>query len=260
MAGTVRIGPVYGDGIGWKPVGAKTALLVYTDGDPADLLRRPATPDVVKTGELVAATHPGWIRSGGMAGGFLSDHIYPPEGLVYAGSFPGVDVLCDRAVMADRPSQLPAQFHLPGAGRRMILHVMHSVSDWFGYALWHDGTLLRSLSLAPDGGIIEDIGDRQPFEAAFWAGEHPVIPASGRASYPLPFHPLELGEVALHELMGFTLEGRQAPSDVQAEAVRLLKFTVPPDNPVTQADVDAFRRTHRRTTYTIGPDGSLTPA
>lgn len=68
-----------------------------------------------------------------------------------------------------------------------------------------DSTLLRSLSLAPGSGIIEDIGALRPFEMPCWAAEHPVIPlpgARGRSRYLLPFHPLDLDEAALHALMG----------------------------------------------------------
>ena len=114
-------------------------------------------------------------------GGTLGDEIYPAEGIVYAGSFPGIDVLCDRDVMTGRPSQLPGRLLAPGAGRRVILHAMHSASDWLGYAVWQDGVLLRSLSLSPDGGITEDIGAPLPFEAPFWAGEHPVV---GGGNFP----------------------------------------------------------------------------
>ena len=30
---------------------------------------------------------------------------------------------------------------------------MHSVVDWFAYARWVNGTLVRSLSLSPDSGV-----------------------------------------------------------------------------------------------------------
>jgi putative transcriptional regulator len=37
-----------------------------------------------------------------------------------------------------------------GAGRRVILHSMHSVSDFLGFAVWGaDGTLERALCLSP---------------------------------------------------------------------------------------------------------------
>jgi len=63
----------------------------------------------------------------------------------------------------------------------MILHVKHSVVDWFAYAIWQDGVLLRSLSVSP-GEVFEDIGAPPPFEAPFWAGGRP--PARGRGSPP----------------------------------------------------------------------------
>ena len=53
-------------------------------------------------------------------GGTLGDEIYPAEGIVHAGSFPGIDVLRDRDVMTGRPSQLPGRLLAPDAGRRMM--------------------------------------------------------------------------------------------------------------------------------------------
>ena len=195
-------------------------------------------------------------------GGTLGDEIYPAEGIVFAGSFPGIDVLCDRDVMIGRPSQLPGRLLAPGAGRRVILHAMHSASDWLGYAVWQDGVLLRSLSLSPDGGITEDIGAPLAFEASFWAGDHPVASGSqfpGRPSYPLPFHPLELGDAALLALAGFAFEGRLADYLIDPWSVRLASYQVKPASPVTSADLQAFVRTHKRTRYTFGPGGSLIP-
>ncbi|WP_420719932.1 DUF6928 family protein [Streptomyces sp. NA13] len=44
--------------------------------------------------------------------------------------------------------------------------------------MWEDGHLLRSLSLSPDSGVIENIGTPLPFEQPYWAGDRPadVIP------------------------------------------------------------------------------------
>ena len=100
---------------------------------------------------------------------------------------------------------------------------MHSVVDWFAYAIWHDGKLQRSLSLSPDRGLIEDIGARLPFEEPYWAGHHPAFPLEAEESgYPFPFHPLELGEAALLNLFGYQLEGD--PSSIDLEAVPLMHF------------------------------------
>lgn len=246
-------------------MGFKSSLLVYTSGDPADLLRQPAAPDPGQAAALVAATHPGWTAPGGPAatspGGSLADCIRPPDGYVYAGCLPGLDILCDRDVMVDYPSQLPAQYHGPGAGRRMILHAFHSVTDWFGYAIWQDGILVRSLSLSRyTGGVLEDIGTPLAFELPFWAAGRPARPEPGKPTrLDLPFHPSELSEAALSALMGFTQGGRPADGAVDAWAVPLTGFEVPSARPITQADLDEFMRTHRRRHYRLGPGGELIP-
>ncbi|MFB4316977.1 hypothetical protein [Actinomadura sp. 21ATH] len=244
-------------------MGAKTALLVFADGPPADLLRGVPAPSPEATASLVARTNPGWDGAT-IEGRTLHETVYPREGTVYAGSFPAVDVLCDQQVMVDRPSELPD--HLLEAGahrRRTVLHAMHSVVDWFAYAVWEDGTLVRSLSLSPADGVIEDIGAPLDFERPYWAGDHPVEPVPGWPGadepYPLPFHPLVLGETALRALLGFVVEGRRLPTDVDPEAVALAGFQVPVTDPITQEEIDESRRTHTLRRFTYGPDGTLVP-
>lgn len=104
----------------------------------------------------------------------------------------------------------------------MYLHAMHSVVDWFAFAQWTDGKLIRSLSLSPDGGILEDIGRRQPFELPFWNGQHST--GDDHSDYPFPFHPLELGEAALGELFGYQLEGTPNTELLEPESIPLLKY------------------------------------
>ncbi|MEU9867976.1 MULTISPECIES: DUF6928 family protein [Actinomadura] len=244
-------------------MGAKTAVLIYTDGHPADLLRSTPEPDPAATAALISQTNPAWDGSTTSPGN-LDDYIYPDQGVAYAGSFPGIDVLCDQQVMVDRPSQLPS--HLLRAGThsgQVILHAMHSGTDWFAYAIWENGTLLRSLSLSPATGVTENIGTPLEFEHPYWAGEHPVRRTTGRPDktpYALPFHPVELGgEAALRALLGFIIEGRRRDTDIDAQAIRLLGFPTPVTNPITQADIQEFMRTHTRTRYTYGPDGNLVP-
>src|SRR5258707_13499455 len=83
-----RPGAVYVAGMGFK-----SSLLVYTSGEPADLLRQPPPPDPAQSGALVAATHPGWTGTGEPANGSLDAYIHPAQaGAGYAGSFPGIDI------------------------------------------------------------------------------------------------------------------------------------------------------------------------
>jgi hypothetical protein len=234
-------------------LGAKTALLAYAKEDPVQSLRVAREFDPAATHALVAATHPAWEGTASSVSDLL-DGCYPPEGTLYAGSFPGIDILCDRDVMDHQPSEFPERYLDAAAGRRIILHAMHSATDTFAYGIWENGSLVRSLCLSPADGIVENIGDPLPFEAPYWAGEHP---AGNR--YPLPFHPLELGgDAALRALFGFILEGKRQSTDINAESVRLAGFQVPPANPVTKEMLAEFMRTHRRTAYRMGPDGKLT--
>ncbi|MER5872212.1 hypothetical protein [Streptomyces sp. NPDC002044] len=212
-------------------MGAKTGLLAYADGDITAALREVTEADTTETAGLVERLYPGWVTEA-REGEILSEGTYPADGLTYAASFPGVDIVCDRRLMIDRPSQLPEHLVAASAGRRMVLHAMHSVMDWLAFAVWEDGRLVRSLSLSPDSGVIEDIGEPFPFEAPYWAGDHPVEMDpdwEDEAPYPLPFHPLELGEEALRAFFGFILEGRRAPTDIDPDEVRLhgFRLTVP---------------------------------
>ncbi|MFC8292995.1 DUF6928 family protein [Streptomyces sp. NPDC057242] len=206
-------------------MGAKTALLAYADGDVASALKAAGEPTAEDTAALIARVFPG-CRAEPTEGEVLGEATYPPNGLTYAASFQGVDVVCDRRLMLDRPSELPTHLLEAAAGRRVILHAMHSVSDWLAFAVWEDGHLVRSLSLSPDGGIAENIGDPFPFETPYWAGDRPAEfdPEWDEEPYALPFHPLELGNEALRAFFGFLLEGRPLPEDVDPDEVPLLGF------------------------------------
>lgn len=99
---------------------------------------------------------------------------------------------------------------------------MHSAEDWAAFAVWAGGGLVRSMSISPGDGVLEDEGDRLPCEGAFWEGDHPVRHAP---EYPLPFHPLELGNAVLRECFGFVLEGHEGPDCFDPEDAELLAFT-----------------------------------
>ncbi|MFD7730279.1 DUF6928 family protein [Kitasatospora phosalacinea] len=239
-------------------MGARTGLLAHSDGAVPPLLRQAvgAAPDRGRTDALVRRLYRGWTVEPGDGPCALFEAVYPPEGQAYAGSWPGVDLVCDRRFMLDRPSRLPSELVATGPGRRTVLHAMHSVVDRLAFAVWEDGRLVRSLSVSPDGGVVEDIGDRLPFELPYWAGGHPVEPwpedEDGRL-YPLPFHPLELGEEALHALLGFNVEGH--PSD--ADGIEVLPYLVgePGAAQRAAAAAAAAARPRRSQYYLMGPDG-----
>lgn len=214
-------------------MGAKTGLLAYGAQDVASILRAgPAESGCEAAEALLRRIYPDWHvdpLDGADAAGDLDEAAYPPEDVAYAASFPGLEIVCDRNVMVDYPSRLPQRYLEAADARTVVLHAMHSVTDWLAFAVWTDGTLVRSLSVSPHGGIAEEIGERLPFEAPFWRGEHPVTPIPGwpnKGPYPLPFHPLALGEAALRALFGFVIEGRREPGDVDACAVPVHGFNL----------------------------------
>jgi hypothetical protein len=205
-------------------VGAKTALLVYAEGDVARALHDAVEVDRVATEALVARLLPG-LEVVAVEDGNLGWHINPSVGVVYAGVFRGVTVICAAELGELRPDHLRPGWLAEGAGRRVILHSMHSVRDFLGFAVWGpDGTLERALCLSPDDGIVEDRGVRLPFEQVYWAGRHPVEVDDDDEPYPLPFHPLELGEDALAALCGFVLEGMPLDGMPDLERVPLAGF------------------------------------
>ena len=223
-------------------MGAKSAMLIFSEGHAADRLRVAREADEAATAALVARVHPGCTVEP-VPGVPLWDGTYPPDGICYAASFEGVEIVCDRRLMEYRPSLMPARLLAAGRGDRTFFHAMHSVSDALTFAVWEGGALVRSLSLSPESGIVENIGAPYEFEAPFWAGERPVEPdprwGEDQPPYPLAFHPLELGEEALREFAGFVLEGRLHLDDLDADAVPLHGFRVTDPNGPDPARVRA---------------------
>ncbi|MET7943357.1 hypothetical protein [Streptomyces sp. NPDC005302] len=246
-------------------MGAKTGLLIYADGEVPDLLRQVKAADLPRTCEMMQRLYPGWEIEQ-RAGSELGDGVYPPKGRAYAASWPDVEIVCDQRVMIDYPSQLPDYLVAASAGRRLVLHAMHSVVDWLAFAVWEDGLLVRSLSLSPDSGIIENIGDPLPFERPYWAGDRSADivhwPDEDEEPYPLPFHPLDLGEEALRALCGFAQEGRPEPDDIDAYGIGLHGFHVrDPHGPDPAEEKETLRKITETMGpprfYELGPHGSL---
>lgn len=204
-------------------MGAKTWMLVYSEGDQKDILKSRPKLDRDGTTAFARKLFP-TEKLEALDDGTLS-FTCPPDNELVVGCFPDVCIVAGKEFGIDYPSKLPAHFLGPARHQNLYLHAMHSVVDWFAYAIWNEGKLRRSLSLSPDSGLLEDIGVRLPFEEPYWAGVHPATdPEEEDSHYPFVFHPLELGEAALLDLFGYQLEGALDPSQLEPEDVPLMRF------------------------------------
>jgi|SRR5215471_3770591 len=211
-------------------MGAKTWMLVYATADVAATLRREPELDRDATLTLAQELFPGDTLEP-IGDGDLS-YTCPRRNEIHVGCFPGVSIVAADEFLIDYPSKLPARFIAAGSSGTVYFHAMHSVVDWFAFAQWTNGTLVRSLSLSPDNGVMEDIGPRLAFEEPYWAGDHPVHADAfedekAAAAYPLPFHPLDLGEAALKALFGYQLEGLIDPALLDPESIPLVVYKRP---------------------------------
>ena len=186
-------------------MGAKTWMLVGSDSSARDALAAQPRIDRDKTLAKCRELFPR-AKLTTQADGDLS-YTCPRDSELCAGCFPGVSVFAAEEFAIDYPSRLPQAFVDSCGHKNVVLHAMHSVVDWFAYAFWQDGKLIRALSLSPDSGVLEDFGPRLDFEEPYWAGSHPAVEDPEEESYPFPFHPLELGEATLLEFFGYQLEG-----------------------------------------------------
>lgn len=185
-------------------MGAKDWFICYADTDVATVLATRPEVDRAAAEKLVQRLFAHHTVTA-VEDGTLGENANPAEGLVYAAVWPGAAIVCTDQVALDRPSQIDQRFLAESLGRTVYVHAMASSVDWFAYSVWApDGRLRRALSVSADDEVIEDVGDRLPFEEPFWAGD---FPATDDDDYPLPFHPLELSEAALDNLFGFVFEG-----------------------------------------------------
>jgi hypothetical protein len=203
-------------------MGAKTWMLVYAESNARQALASGPQLDRDATFQLAKKLFPK-EKLEPLSDGDLF-YTCPPDDELHIGCFGNVTIIAAKEFGIDRPSELSTSFIDAGGSGTVYLHAMHSVVDWFAFAVWSDRKLVRSLSLSPDNGIIENFGERLPFEVPFWLGENPAVDESEGDSYPFPFHPLELGEAALCEFFGYMIEGSLISTLINPESIPLVRY------------------------------------
>jgi hypothetical protein len=188
----------------------RTAIVVYAEGSVVDVLRAAPILDRAATRELVVRLFPGAdVEECGDA--LLIDGVDPPDGVVYAGAFPGVEIICSRLLVAERPSILAARIGADGSDRTVLVHAMGGSDEWCAFAAWERGQLVRAVSVLAGGRLVENVGEPLSFEGAYWAGE------CGLDGY---------GERALRAFFGFALHEAEHLDDVDPEVIPLVGYRV----------------------------------
>lgn len=204
-------------------MGAKTWMLVLADTNAHEALAAKPPLDRDATQKLAELLFPGETLE--IVGDGDLSYTCPPNNELHIGCFPGISIIAAKEFGIDYPSKLPQRFIAAGGSGTITLHAMHSVVDWFAYAIWANGKLLRSLSLSPDSGIMEDIGQRLPFEEPYWSGEYPAVDSyEEKDTYPFPFHPLDLGEATLGDQFGYQLEGYIDDTLLEPGSIPLVRY------------------------------------
>jgi hypothetical protein len=197
-------------------------MLVYANGDPKEILKREPRLNREISIQLAHTLFPSNkfmpIEDGNLR------FTPPPKNRLYIGSFPGMTVVSSDSLALAYPSRLPHALINADLGNTLYLFVMHSVAEWFAYAIWKNGTLVRSLSVSgTEGRILEDIGPKQPFEELYWSEVHPLFSDTEKENYsPFHFNPLDLGNAAFKEYLGYQIEGYSDSSHIDSEKIPLV--------------------------------------
>ncbi|MGW0703755.1 DUF6928 family protein [Streptomyces sp. NPDC002867] len=200
-------------------MGSKSAILVFAEGDPRDALHPGITAEISDAKSLAEDFFDGPFESATYV--TLEEAVWPEPGMVCTGRFTGVDIICARDLVPTQPSDLNSDIVRLADDRNAYAVFMHSGTDSLSFATWENGRLVRSLSLSPDDGVVQNYGDPLEFESPYWTGAHSI---SHAPNYPLPFHPLNLGNEALRNFFGFILEGRPDADCFDPEEITLCGF------------------------------------
>ena len=144
-------------------MGAKTWMMVYSQARASDALRGEPSLDRDASKKLARDLFPNdklvEREDSSLA------WTCPPDDEIRVGCFSGVSIVAAKEFGIDYPSKINPRFLGADRGASITLHAMHSVVDWFAFAHWNGGSLVRSLSLSPESGVLEDIGEKLAFEA-----------------------------------------------------------------------------------------------
>src|SRR5262245_8658835 len=118
-------------------MGAKTWMVAYSTGSiPAIIKARPSLnrqASAALARKLFSSHSLRELDDGSLA------FTNPPDDEIMVGCYPGVVFIAAAEFAIDLPSTLPLNFRNAELGETLYLHAMHSVVDWFAFAVWQSG-------------------------------------------------------------------------------------------------------------------------
>jgi len=206
-------------------MGAKAWFAAYYDLDPKVILAKKPELNREACISLAKKFLPG-VALREKEDGSL-DFLNPGKREIFVGVYGDLKIIAHEDLGGDYPSRIDRRWHSTELGSTTYVHATASVVDWCAFGLWKEGELVRALSVSPDGGVKEDIGNKLPFEASFWDGS-PALEddLDDDAEYPLSFHPLELSEAALLAMLGFQFEGHPDDWVCDPAEVSIMRFEI----------------------------------
>ncbi|MGI5237046.1 DUF6928 family protein [Dactylosporangium sp. CA-139066] len=181
-------------------------IMIFSDGNPVDVLRSYPILDKPATRTLVERLFPGATVEE-IGDELLVDALNPPADVAVVGCFAGLDLVCSWGLTPRRPSELDPAVLAATERRNVYLHAAHSDAAWCSYGVWRDGDRVRALSVSADPGVLEDEGDPLGFE-------------------PADVDPVELGCVSMQALFGFACDDQDRLDDVDPELIPVVAYRV----------------------------------
>ncbi|MEP1536354.1 MAG: hypothetical protein ABJQ34_01280 [Paracoccaceae bacterium] len=206
-------------------MGAKAWFAAYFDGSPKDILSNKPELNRAASVALAEKMFPKHTVREKENGSLF--FLNPKNREVFIGVYGELKIIAHQDFSGDLPSKTDQRWLDSDLGSTVYVHATHSVVDWFAFALWKEGKLVRSTSVSPDGGVHEDIGEKLPFELPYWDGSFSLEDeVEEDEPYPLPFHPLELSDASLLATLGFQFEGHPDAWVCDPMEIPIMKFQI----------------------------------
>jgi hypothetical protein len=118
-------------------MGAKTWMLVYAESSARAALA--TRPELDRDATLRLAKRLFVDEKFEELGDGDLSFTSPSDNELHIGCFAGVSIVAANEFGLDRPSALPQTFLDAGGAGKVYQHAMHSVVDWFAFAVWSNG-------------------------------------------------------------------------------------------------------------------------